>query len=166
MGCDVLEVAPLAAGEALEVEWEDGTRTTATFWADVASERNGHVLARIASGPWAGRPAVVETGWGKGRAYYVAARLDSAGLERVYGKTPALSAKPALVRAGQGIERVVRVSDGQSYEFLINHSAGEREVEIVPGGFDLLTASRLGTRVMLAPMGVAIVRYDGDQGLG
>ena len=52
MGCDVLEVAPQRQGDVLEVEWEDGTKTTATFWADVAVERDGHVLARIASGPW------------------------------------------------------------------------------------------------------------------
>ena len=54
MGCDVLEVAPLPAGETLEVEWEDGSRTNATFWADIAAEGDGRVLARIADGPWAG----------------------------------------------------------------------------------------------------------------
>ena len=84
MGCDVLEVAPQRQGDVVEVEWEDGTRTTATFWADVAAEGDGQVLARIASGPWAGRPVVVETRLGKGVAYYLGARLDNAGLSRVY----------------------------------------------------------------------------------
>lgn len=163
MGCDVLEVAPLPSGEVAEVEWEDGTRTTATFWTDVATKRDGHVMARIANGPWAGQPAVVETLRGKGRSYYVATRLDRAGLERVYGRIPALSGEPAVVRAGPGVERVVRVAEGRSYEFLINHAGKEKEVQISPGGHDLLTTRQLGERVLLPPMGVAIVRRGEDE---
>ena len=67
MGCDVLEVAPQSQGDVLEVEWEDGTRTTASFWADVAAEGDGHVLARIAGGTWAGRPVVFDEGRQRGR---------------------------------------------------------------------------------------------------
>ena len=160
MGCDVVEVAPLPRGETVEVEWEDGTRTGADFWADVATEGDGHVLARVATGPWRGRPAVVGTQLGAGRAYYVAARLDPAGLQRVYDRVPALSGPAASARPDYGVERVVRVSSHHSYEFLINHSAEGREVEIAPDGFDLLAASPLGDRVRLSPMGVAIVRRE------
>ena len=126
MGCDVLEVAPQRQGDVLEVEWEDGTRTTATFWADVATEGEGHVLARIASGPWAGRPVVFETRLGQGVAYYLAARLDNAGLSRVTTEPqlrPVLRVGPIEApkvdgpegRAGgaerrQAVERVVRAS--------------------------------------------------------
>jgi beta-galactosidase len=164
IGCEVLDVAPLPDGEELEVEWEDGTRTAAGFWTDVADEGDGHVLARIANGPWAGRPAVVEARRGEGRAYYVAARLDAAGLERVYGRSGAVPAEPAVLRSGPGVERVVRASAGQSYEFLINHSAEERVLEIAPGGFELLGGTQIGGRVTLPPMGVAIVRRDDGGG--
>jgi beta-galactosidase len=158
MGCDVLEVGPQREGDVLEVEWEDGTRTTATFWADVAAECEGHVLARIASGPWAGRPAVVETRLGKGVAYYLAARLDNAGLLRVYERAPGLTGAPALGPEAGAIERVVRLANTHSFEFLINHSTVGTEVEIAPDGFELLTTSHLGSRLVLPPMGVAIVR--------
>ncbi len=93
MGCDVLEVAPLPAGELLEVEWEDGTRTKATFWVDIAAEGNGRVIARIADGPWAGRPAVVETSYGEGRAYYLG---DTARRQRP---------GPGLCQGGRALER-------------------------------------------------------------
>jgi beta-galactosidase len=158
MGCDVLEVAPLPPGETVEVEWDDGTRTEATFWADIAAEGDGRVIARVADGPWAGRPAVVETAYGKGRAYYLSTRLDAAGLARVYGRVAALSADQRLVAATPGVERVVRASAGHTYEFLINHSGEERHAEVAPGGFDLLTELDLDTKVKLPPMGVAIVR--------
>ena len=164
MGCDVLEVAPLPAGEAVEVEWEDGSRTNATFWADIAAEGNGRVLARIVDGPWSGRPAVIETSYGQGRAYYLAVRLDAAGLARIYAGVPALSAAQQLVAptpeyAPLGVERVVRVADGQWYEFLINHSDEDRHVEIAPGGFEMLSERDLEDKVTLPPMGVAIVRH-------
>jgi beta-galactosidase len=158
MGCDVLEVAPQREGDMLEVEWEDGTTTTATFWADVAVERDGHVLARVAKGPWAGRPVVVKTRLGKGVAYYLGARLDDAGLARVYHLVPALAGGPTPRLAATGVERVVRSSSTASFEFLINHSAVERDVEIAPSGFDLLTKSHLGDRLVLSPAGVAIIR--------
>ena len=160
IGCDVVDVAPLPEGMTIEVEWEDGTRTGASFWADVATEGTGHVLARVASGPWAGRPAVVEARVGQGRAYYLACRLDAAGLARVYDLAPALSGEPAVHRAGPGVERVVRTSADHTYEFLINHSEEERVLDIASGGFELLAGKQLGSRVALAPMDVAIVRRD------
>ena len=159
MGCDVLEVAPLPAGETLDVEWEDGARTKATFWADIASEGDGHIVARIADGPSAGRPAVVETSYGLGRAYYLAVRLDAAGLARVYGNVAALSSEQQLVAPTAGVERVVRVSDSQWYEFLINHSDEDKHVVIAPWGFDLVSERDLDGKVTLPPMGVAIVRH-------
>ena len=161
MGCDVLEVAPQSQGDVLEVEWEDGTRTTASFWADVAAEGDGHVLARVASGAWAGRPVVFETKVGKGVAYYLGARLDNAGLARVYERAPGLAAPAATGLTGSDIERVVRSSGTQSFEFLINHSTVEKQVEIAPDGFDLLTRNQLGNRLVLPPAGVAIIRRTG-----
>ena len=52
----------------------------------------------------------------------------------------------------------MRSSNTDSYEFLINHSTVERDVDIAPDGFDLLTTSRVGGRLVLPPMGVAIIR--------
>jgi beta-galactosidase len=166
MGCDVLEVAPLPSEEVVEVEWEDGARTTATFWVDVAVEGGGRVLARIASGPWAGRPVVVETRRGEGYAYYLATRLDPAGMARVYAMVAALSGEPVLVGNGHGVERVRRAGRSTSYEFLINHSTEEREIEVAAGGLDLLTKAPLGDRVTLSPMGVGIIKREGGKPLG
>jgi beta-galactosidase len=103
---------------------------------------------------------VVEARVGHGRAYYLATRLDAAGLARVYDRAPALLGEPAVHRAGPGVERVVRTSDDHTYEFLINHSEEERVLDIASGGFELLAGKQLGSRVALAPMDVAIVRRD------
>jgi hypothetical protein len=60
--------------------------------------------------------------------------LDNAGLLRVYDRAPGLAGAPVLGTAGDGIERVVRSSNTDNFEFLINHSTVEREVEIAPDG--------------------------------
>ena len=162
-GCDVLEVAPLPAGEELRLDWADGTSSTAGFWLDVARATDGQVLASVADGPWAGRPAVVESRRGAGRVVYVATRLDDAGLARVYDRVPSLAPEPGVAAAGPGVERVVRRSASASFEILVNHSGEQRTVPVAPGGLELTTDRATGDSLVLGPRGVAVVRRDASR---
>ena len=155
IGCDVLEVAPLAPGDVVEIEWADGTRTSASFWVDIAAEREGEVLARVASGPWAGTPAVVRTEVGAGSAYYIGTRLDAEGLRRIFDAIPAL--RNGLGET-DGVERVVRTGAGQRYEFLINHTDEDRKVQLAAPGYDMLGGREASGTLELGRRGVAIVR--------
>jgi hypothetical protein len=53
--------------------------------------------------------------------------------------------------AGDGVERVLRVSPSGSFEFLINYNDERRELEVAPGGFEMLTRADLGHQVALEP---------------
>ena len=124
IGCHVVDVAPLPAAETLELEWEDGSRSTGTFWADITTESDGCVLARrrrAARGP-AGRRLSRPAGERAGPITWPPGSTPSASTGFT-ASTLALLGEQAVVRAGPGVERVVRVSAGHSYEFLINHSA-------------------------------------------
>lgn len=158
IGCDVVEVAPLAAGDVVELEWADGGRTTASFWLDIAAEPDSDeatVLARVASGPWAGRPAVTARACGQGTAYYLGARLDDAGLTRIYDLVPALRVQDEEA----GVERVTRTAaGGQRHEFLINQTGEPRTVALAEPGLDLLTGRTLDGTITLDPRGVAVLR--------
>jgi beta-galactosidase len=159
IGCEVVDVAPLPPGETVEVEWEDGSRTTASFWVDIATPREGgRVLARVASGPWAGSPVVVKASHGDGTAYYVGTRLDSDGLQRVYDLVPAL--RDGLADFADGVERVVRASPDAEYEFLINHTDGDRKVMLAGPGYDVLGRRQADGTLALGRRDVAIVRRD------
>jgi beta-galactosidase len=162
MGCDVLEVAPLASDDVVDVEWADGGRTTASYWLDLAVCRDGEVLATVVSGPWAGTPAVVRTRCGAGSAYYIGTRLDADGLQRVYDMIPALHPERAGGAEDQAdcVERVTRRSPGRDYEFLVNHSDRERKVELDAPGHDLLGDRPVDGTLELEQRGVAIVRRD------
>jgi beta-galactosidase len=164
IGCDVLEVAPLAPADVIEVEWEDGSKTSASFWVDIAAEPEGpegRVLARVSSGPWAGTPAVVQTRCGKGSVYYIGTRLDADGLQRVYDLVPALRAGLTDFTAGQydGVERVVRSSPDHDYEFLINHTDNDRKAQLAGPGYDVLGRRPADGTLALGRRGVAIVRH-------
>jgi beta-galactosidase len=162
IGCDVLDVAPLAPTDVVEVEWEDGAKTAATFWLDIAAERpEATVLARVTSGPWAGRPAVVQSRCGRGCVYYLGTRLDSDGLQRVYDLVPALQSGLADADAGTAddLERVVRRSADHAYEFVINHADADRKVLLATPGYDVLGERPADGTLALGRRGVAIVRH-------
>lgn len=163
-GCDVLDVAPLAPTDVVEVEWEDGAKTSATFWLDMAAEpqaQQGKVLARVTSGPWAGTPAVVRSQYGKGSVYYIGTRLDTGGLQRVYDLVPALRPGQGDLEAGlsDDVERVVRRSADRDYEFLINHTDSDRKVLLATPGYDVLGERPADGTLSLGRRGVAIVRH-------
>jgi beta-galactosidase len=170
MGSDVLDVAPLGPGQVVEVEWEDGARTLATFWLDICAEpqntepqgEQDKVLARVASGPWAGTPAVVLRRYGEGFVYYVGTRLDHDGLQRVFDAVPAL--RPRLTdfdaMSSDGVERVVRRAEDHDYEFVINHTDNDRKVMLATPGYDVLGERPADGTLPVGRRGVAIVRHD------
>jgi beta-galactosidase len=161
IGCDILDVAPLPPADVVEVQWEDGAKTAATFWLDIAAERQGTVLARVTSGPWAGTPTVVLSQYGKGSVYYVGTRLDNDGLQRVYDMIPALRAGMADFGSGQsdGVERVVRRAADHDYEFVINHTDSDRKALLGTPGYDVLAGRPADGTLPLGRRGVAIVRH-------
>jgi len=157
IGCDVLDVAPIPPTQEVAVAWVGGGRSSAQLWVDLAAEREGKVLARVDSGPWAGYAAVVETKLGSGLAYYVASRLDEDGLGFLYGRIPALA---SMLSAQVGLERVVRADGARTWEHLINQTPLPVEVEEAPSeAEELLGGERIDGKLNLDPFGVAILQH-------
>jgi len=155
-GGRVVEVTPLRTNEVVELEWGDGSHSTATNWVDMIDEDDGEVLARLASGPYAGRPAVLKARRGKGCCYYIGTRLDDAGLERLYSSVPSFSAAQSLPL---GVERVLRCDDDEEFEFLINHGSLQAQLgKAVAPGTNMLSGSQLKGDIVLGPKDVTIIR--------
>ena len=111
------------------------------------------MLARYASGPWSGRPAVLAHRYGQGRVIYLGTRLDRADMRELIG--PLLGGQPTVP---EGVERVVRTAGPVSYEFLLNHTGTRVPVPTAPGGTDLLTGTPVAGQLDLPAAGVAIIR--------
>jgi beta-galactosidase len=158
-GGDVVEVAPLATDDEVELEWSDGSRTAGRFWLDVIAEGDGEVLARVAAGPYRGRPAVMLANRGTGRAIYVGTRLDAVGIARLYAFIFGRDVSEAASSANSTVERVIRRRGESRYEFLINHSALDAVIDVEAGGRNLFDDSVVSSPVTLPTQGVAIVRF-------
>ncbi|MGC8627810.1 MAG: beta-galactosidase [Acidimicrobiales bacterium] len=155
-GSRVVEVTPLRSNEVVELEWDDGARTTATNWVDMIDEDDAEVLARLVSGPYAGRPAVLKASRGKGHCYYIGTQLDQAGLQRLYSSVPSFSTAQSLPL---GVERVLRQDDQEEFEFLINHASVQAQLgSTVAPGTNMLSGSPVQGDLVLGPKDVIIVR--------
>jgi beta-galactosidase len=149
IGGDVVDVAPLPYPDGtVTLAWADGRApTAATHWMDVIEPGDGEVLASYADGPLAGRPAILATRLGAGRALYLGTRIDRDSLA-------------ALLGCGQptAMERVIRHSNEARYEFLLNHSGADAVVQATGDGTDLLTGRAAAGSVSVPAGGAAIIR--------
>ncbi|GAA1037542.1 beta-galactosidase [Virgisporangium ochraceum] len=148
LGVFVEEFHVLLDGD--EVALSDGS--TATDWTEHVHADDAEVLARFASGPLDGLPAVTRRAVGAGAAWYVAARLDDGGLDRIVADLPVTPVVPPQ----DGLEAVRRVGDDGTYLFVLNHSDVERTVPA--RGHDLVTGGAVDGTLRVPAGGVAVVK--------
>lgn len=103
------------------------TRFTARSWGEWLAADGAQVLARFASGPLDGLPAVLRNDFGAGRAWYAATLPDPAALARILlGACAEAGARPVLPDLPPGVEAVRR----GDRVFLLDH--GTATVEVRP----------------------------------
>ena len=118
------------------------------------------VLATYGEDFYAAGPALTVNQYGKGRAYYVAARTEQAFLDDFYravtatiGIAPALDADPPA-----GVSVAVRADGTNRYVFLMNFTTDAQTVDVgVAGGIDLLSGQSLTGPVALDPYDVKVL---------
>jgi beta-galactosidase len=137
-----------------EVTLSDGSK--AMNWTECAHADDAEVLVRFASGPLDGQPAVTRRAVGAGSAWYVAARLDDAGLDAVLGRLPLTPVVPPQ----DGLEAVRRVNESATYLFVLNH--GGKELSVPAKGHDLVTGRAVAGTLRVPSGGVAVVRETSD----
>lgn len=123
--------------------------------------RGATALLEYAEDFYAGTPALTENRFGKGTAFYQAARLGEDFLDDFY---TTLMDRHGLHRAlggtlPRGVTVQRRLKDDQEYVFLQNFSAAEHAIALPASGyFDLFTHSELGERITLSPWASTVIR--------
>ncbi|HAJ35767.1 MAG TPA: beta-galactosidase, partial [Chloroflexi bacterium] len=128
------------------------------LWADVIDLEGATALATFTGNFFAGRPAITEHTFGRGRAYYIGTRLADEAMGALLGRiclaagvTPAVSAPP-------GVEVVRRRTvDGRDLWFVLNHGPDTTTVKLPVSGRDVLRGVSTSGEVTLARFDVAIV---------
>ena len=143
----------------LRGEWE------ARDYCDILHAENAHVLATYQSDFYAGSPALTRNDFGKGAAFYIAARLETRFQDQfLAGLTQKLNLKRAWDdELPIGVVAQKRVSDEREWVWLSNLTsqsqnwvAPQNLERFEDGNWHILTAGEQ----ILAPYDVAILRRD------
>ena len=174
----------LAKADALSVNAT--ASLTWTHFAEAGYATTAEVLATFADGELTGRPALTRQRHptssqtqtqdssnsqnshhsptnqtaAPGSAWYVAAQLDTAGLESVIGQLLAEANLHGVAETPEGIEATLRVSpDGRRFLYLVNHTPVPATIAL-PGiaGTDLINGSHVSESVTLPPMGLTVIQ--------
>jgi beta-galactosidase len=158
LGLHIEDFVPMAAGETNRVDTLDGESYGCDLWADLIHPEDAESLATFTENFYSGTPAVTRNAFGEGAAYYLGTRPDEhytrSLLQRVCeeaGVSPAADAPP-------GVDAVRRNSKNASFVFVLNHNEQAVEVRLPNRGRDLLTGEAHEDRLVLEPLGVAILR--------
>jgi beta-galactosidase len=165
LGVRTEEFFTLQEGEVVHVSGKVVEEATADLWTEKTHVADGtEVVASYDDGALAGWPAVTRRPVGdEGAAWYVATRLDAAGLDALAARLVEEAGVGPDVVAPAGVEVVRRWSDdgATSWLFAINHT--ERDATLGTGeaplhGSELLTGADVARTVTVPAGAVRVVR--------
>jgi len=167
LGLRVEEFWPMAARAKQPVRGGPVGETEADLWSEVIHLEGAEAVARFSGGELDGLPAVTRHVLGAGTAWYVGTRLPNAAMRSLMDSVrEGAGVEPVLPGLPAGVQTTVREAPGREdgagsrYVFLLNHGAGEAEVQLPYAATDLLTGRSVaaGGRINLEPRGVAVLR--------
>ncbi len=123
--------------------------------------RGATALLDYAEDFYQGRPALTRNRFGKGTAYYQAARLGGSFLADFYGALITSLGLPQALGAPlpSGVAAQRRINERAEYIFLQNFSGAEQRLDLpAPGYFDLVTQCALMGEMRLGAWGSTVLR--------
>ncbi len=129
-------------------------------YAELIDLETATTVATYDSEFYTGYPAITVNSYGKGKAYFLAARTDDALLREFYG---AIIRSENIARAIQnplptGVTAQVRESDQQRFVFLMNFTEESKQVELGDTSFvDALSQSQIRHSMTLSPYDIRIL---------
>lgn len=128
------------------------------IWADILDPGQADVLATYTVGAYSGKAAITSHSFGKGRAIYLGAHLESADLARVLLTLTAAAGVKGPLQAPPGVEITRRRSTQGLITFVLNHTSNPQSVPIAGNSNDLLTGSKHSGAIRLDPYGVCVLQ--------
>ncbi len=126
----------------------------------IHAEGDTKVLGTYEDDFYAKSPALTVNEYGKGKAYYIAARTQEDFLDEFYNKVADdLNIKPCVdFELPKGVYAISRTDGVNEYVFLTNILNNSVKVNLMEGGEDLLTGDKLEGEIELDPIGVKVYK--------
>lgn len=134
----------------------DGRTAAIKDYAEILRVSDAKVLAYYRNDFYAGTPAITVKNYGKGKAYYVGARIDMNSMRDLF-VTMANEAGVKIKNLPDDVEYHVRTSESEAYEFYINCSKEHKTVNDVCG-LNLINAEELSGTLSLKKDEVAVIK--------
>ena len=155
-GVTATELDTLYPGERNTAAFPDGSKAAIQDYCELLETAdNTDVLATYGEDFYKGYAVATHHAFGKGHAYYVAARMDADGNAKVF--------RAAMAQAGctmqtlpDGVEYHCREDERAVYHFYLNTTETDKTVA-VPIGADLLTGKTVSGEVTLGRYGACAV---------
>lgn len=155
--CDFTLIGP--SDDAVTMDWNGKKLDTGVF-NDVLEMTlpESRVLARYASGYYAGAPALAERRLGAGRVLHYGGTFTEELVRTLLTETGVCSPWSEWMTLPEDCELAVREKDGSRYLFVLNYSWKEQTVTLKKEMTDLDTDQEMTGRVMLAPFETKVYR--------
>lgn len=134
------ELDTLYPSDKNEAVFTDGTICSIRDFAEILKVKDADIVASYGMDFYAGTPAVTRKRSGMGEAWYIGARLDQAGMEKIY-RICLKEAGAAVMELPEGVEYRVRSDGEHEYAFYLNETDHEAALPDA-SGVDLLTGKR------------------------
>ena len=123
--------------------------------------RGAKALAHYTSDFFLGEPALTVNEYGKGKAYYVAAR-DTGELKDalITDILKDLGIEGNVKNAPEGVTAHSREDGDHKYVFVENYTEYPVEVELFEAGIDMESLEKTEKTISLTPFGVRIIKTD------
>ncbi len=157
------ELDTLYPSDRNRIRFEDGTEWEVFDYAEVLRVGTAEVQGVYAEDYYKGGAAVTCNPFGKGKAWYAAARVAPEEMWTLFEKMLGECGIPAR-RLPQGVEYHQRLGEEGTYDFYLNWTTEPRAVETGPGR-ELLTGRSAGEGAWeLEPYGAAVVLRETPRG--
>lgn len=154
------EIDSLYPADRNGIVMEDGSCWEVRDYAEVLRVQDARVLGTYADDFYQGSAALTCKEYGKGRAYYAAARTSVEQMQPLFEKLLTDAGIPVR-KLPEGVEWHVRSGESGNYAFYLNSTSEQASISGVTGK-ELVTDAELEGVLTLPAYGVAVVHSDCD----
>lgn len=156
-GLTMEEIDTLYPEDRNAAVFPDGTVSEIRDYCETLRLENGAEAAAVYRDDfYAGTPAVARKKTGKGECWYAGARLDAAGMAKIYAEC-LKNAGIVCTPFAEGVEHHRRTNGQQNFDFYLNESGKEQTVKLLAPGKELLSGTSVEGTVKLNPKDVIVV---------